>query len=99
MRLCCAFLGPGVCRPQTLVMAVAVLCHNLNQLSDAHAAANADPITRDAHLFSAYLMMPLAATTLGLLVFNWYPSKVFVGDTFTCAYPFQPRERSEPLKA
>lgn len=38
---------------------------------------------RDGHLFSAYLMLPLAATTLGLLVFNWYPSQVFVGDTFT----------------
>ena len=31
---------------------------------------------RDGHLFSAYLMMPLAATTLALLVFNWYPSQV-----------------------
>jgi UDP-N-acetylglucosamine--dolichyl-phosphate N-acetylglucosaminephosphotransferase len=38
---------------------------------------------RDGHLFSAYLMFPLAGVTLGLLVFNWYPSRVFVGDTFT----------------
>jgi UDP-N-acetylglucosamine--dolichyl-phosphate N-acetylglucosaminephosphotransferase len=28
-------------------------------------------------------MIPLAATTLALLTFNWYPAKVFVGDTFT----------------
>ena len=28
-------------------------------------------------------MSPLAATTAGLLLFNWYPSEVFVGDTFT----------------
>lgn len=38
---------------------------------------------RDGHLFSAYLMIPLAATTLGLLCSNWYPSQVFVGDTYT----------------
>lgn len=38
---------------------------------------------RDGHLFSLYLMLPLAATTLALLLFNWYPSEVFVGDTFT----------------
>ena len=28
-------------------------------------------------------MLPLAATTSSLLLFNWYPSEVFVGDTFT----------------
>ena len=36
------------------------------------------PAVRDGHLFSAYLMMPLAATTLALLVFNWYPAQVRV---------------------
>ena len=30
---------------------------------------------RDGHLFSLYLMLPLAAVTLALLVFNWYPSQ------------------------
>jgi len=29
------------------------------------------------------LVLPLATTTLGLLRFNWFPSQVFVGDTFT----------------
>lgn len=28
-------------------------------------------------------MLPLIATTLALLHFNWYPSQFFVGDTFT----------------
>lgn len=28
-------------------------------------------------------MLPLAGTTLALLASNWYPSEVFVGDTFT----------------
>jgi len=65
---------------QTFIVACAVLGHNL--LSVAGYAA-ASPAVKDGHLFSAYLMMPLAGSTLGLLVFNWYPSKVFVGDTFT----------------
>uniref|UniRef100_A0A023GE01 UDP-N-acetylglucosamine--dolichyl-phosphate N-acetylglucosaminephosphotransferase n=1 Tax=Amblyomma triste TaxID=251400 RepID=A0A023GE01_AMBTT len=34
------------------------------------------------HLFSLYLMPPFLMTTLGLLRYNWYPSHVFVGDTF-----------------
>lgn len=28
-------------------------------------------------------MLPFSAVVLGLLVYNWYPSRVFVGDTFT----------------
>uniref|UniRef100_A0A6G4ZWC8 UDP-N-acetylglucosamine--dolichyl-phosphate N-acetylglucosaminephosphotransferase n=1 Tax=Rhipicephalus microplus TaxID=6941 RepID=A0A6G4ZWC8_RHIMP len=35
-----------------------------------------------SHLFSLYLMPPFLLTTLGLLKYNWYPSQVFVGDTF-----------------
>ncbi len=36
-----------------------------------------------ADIFSIFLMLPFTSTVLGLLVFNWYPSKVFVGDSFT----------------
>jgi UDP-N-acetylglucosamine--dolichyl-phosphate N-acetylglucosaminephosphotransferase len=65
---------------QTFVISCAVFLHNLVMLS---GPAGQYPDIRDGHLFSAYLMLPLAATTLGLLHFNWYPSQVFVGDTFT----------------
>jgi UDP-N-acetylglucosamine--dolichyl-phosphate N-acetylglucosaminephosphotransferase len=65
---------------QTFIVACALLLHNLVELS---GFAGTVPALRDGHLFSAYLMLPLAATTLGLLQFNWYPSRVFVGDTFT----------------
>ena len=64
---------------QTLVIALAVLCHNLLELGGSQLA----PAVRDGHLFSAILMGPLAGTTYALLRFNWYPSQVFVGDTFT----------------
>lgn len=35
-----------------------------------------------AHQFSLYFMMPYVAASLALLKHNWYPSSVFVGDTF-----------------
>lgn len=63
---------------QTFIVACAVLLHNLLELSRGTSTSMSD-----GHLFSAYLMLPLAATTLGLLTFNWFPSQVFVGDTFT----------------
>ena len=44
-----------------------VLLHNLMQVGNAAL----DKVTQDAHMFSAYLMIPLAATTLALLCFNW----------------------------
>ncbi len=65
---------------QTFIVACAVLLHNLVQLA---GPAGSNPSTRDANLFSVYLMLPLASTTLALLGFNWYPASVFVGDTFT----------------
>lgn len=65
---------------QTLVIACAVFFHNLVELSGPRGSV---PSIRDGHLFSAYLVLPLATTTLGLLHYNWYPSQVFVGDTFT----------------
>lgn len=83
---------------QTLLISSAVLCHNLLELKGGlpgttsdythhninnKAAVSEELARRDGHLFSAYLMLPLAATTAALLTFNWYPAKVFVGDTFT----------------
>ncbi|XP_028161259.1 UDP-N-acetylglucosamine--dolichyl-phosphate N-acetylglucosaminephosphotransferase-like [Ostrinia furnacalis] len=35
-----------------------------------------------AHMFSLRIMLPYLATASALLKHNWYPSKVFVGDTF-----------------
>lgn len=65
---------------QTIIIAAAVLLHNLVELSGHAGQVSA---LKDGHLFSAYLMLPLASTSLALLHFNWYPSRVFVGDTYT----------------
>lgn len=47
---------------------------NLNNLNDLPA--------RDSHLFSIYLLLPFIGVSTALLFYNWYPAKVFVGDTY-----------------
>jgi len=37
---------------------------------------------QDRHLFSFWFMCPLVGVSLGLLRWNWYPAKAFIGDTF-----------------
>eukprot|EP00262_Sarcandra_glabra_P006878 TRINITY_DN19439_c0_g1_i1.p1 TRINITY_DN19439_c0_g1~~TRINITY_DN19439_c0_g1_i1.p1 ORF type:complete len:457 (+),score=50.50 TRINITY_DN19439_c0_g1_i1:118-1371(+) len=63
---------------QTVVISSAVLIHNVMQIG-----ASKDPEYKQAHAFSIYLVQPLLATSLALLSYNWYPSSVFVGDTYT----------------
>ncbi|RZC25704.1 UDP-N-acetylglucosamine--dolichyl-phosphate N-acetylglucosaminephosphotransferase isoform B [Glycine soja] len=63
---------------QTVVIASAILIHNIMQIG-----ASTDPEYKLAHAFSIYLAQPLLATSLALLSYNWYPSSVFVGDTYT----------------
>ncbi|XP_022882863.1 UDP-N-acetylglucosamine--dolichyl-phosphate N-acetylglucosaminephosphotransferase-like [Olea europaea var. sylvestris] len=63
---------------QTVIIACAILIHNVMQIG-----ASNDPEYKQAHAFSIYLVQPLLATSLALLSYNWYPSSVFVGDTYT----------------
>ncbi|GFP92906.1 UDP-n-acetylglucosamine--dolichyl-phosphate n-acetylglucosaminephosphotransferase [Phtheirospermum japonicum] len=63
---------------QTVVIACAILIHNIMQIG-----ASTDLEYKQAHAFSIYLVQPLLATSLALLSYNWYPSSVFVGDTYT----------------
>ncbi|KAK7355217.1 hypothetical protein VNO80_14467 [Phaseolus coccineus] len=63
---------------QTVVISSAILIHNIMQIG-----ASTDPEYKQAHAFSIYLVQPLLATSLALLSYNWYPSSVFVGDTYT----------------
>jgi UDP-N-acetylmuramyl pentapeptide phosphotransferase/UDP-N-acetylglucosamine-1-phosphate transferase len=36
----------------------------------------------DSHLFSIYFLTPFIAVSLALLYHNWFPARVFVGDTY-----------------
>ncbi|KAJ8437207.1 hypothetical protein Cgig2_010847 [Carnegiea gigantea] len=38
---------------------------------------------QQAHAFSIYLVQPFLAISLALFCYNWYPSSVFIGDTYT----------------
>ena len=62
---------------QTLVISVFMVIHNLFQIlfyQDVEPVGN--------HLLSLFLVLPLIGVTSALLKFNWYPAKIFVGDTF-----------------
>lgn len=66
---------------QSVVIAAFVLIHNalnLNPLDPKDDVA----LLRSHHMFSIDMMLPFCAVTMGLLAHNWYPSRVFVGDTF-----------------
>ncbi|KAK7218838.1 hypothetical protein V2G26_006841 [Clonostachys chloroleuca] len=36
----------------------------------------------DSHLFSLYFLLPWIGVSFALVAYNWYPAKVFVGDTY-----------------
>lgn len=60
---------------QSFVIGAAVVVQNVWQILLGHDNEN-------FHYLSLMFMVPYLATTLGLLKHNWYPSRVFVGDTF-----------------
>ncbi|XP_025896057.1 UDP-N-acetylglucosamine--dolichyl-phosphate N-acetylglucosaminephosphotransferase [Nothoprocta perdicaria] len=58
---------------QSLVIAASIIAFNIVELNGDY---------QEDHIFSLYFMIPFFFTTLGLFYHNWYPSQVFVGDTF-----------------
>lgn len=66
---------------QCYVVACAILAMSAVELG--RAAGSDNETATNNHLFSVTLMLPFATTTLALLQSNWFPAKVFVGDTFT----------------
>ncbi|NWZ27561.1 GPT acetylglucosaminephosphotransferase, partial [Asarcornis scutulata] len=63
----------GIEAGQSLVIAASIIVFNIVELNGDY---------QDDHIFSLYFMIPFFFTTLGLFYHNWYPSQVFVGDTF-----------------
>lgn len=64
---------------QSVVIAVLIVGNDLLYLSPYTSYPH--PAT-DSHLFSLYLLLPFIGVSLALLKHNWYPAKVFVGDTY-----------------
>merc|ERR550534_1489595 len=67
-------LEPG----QSFIIGLVCLVWNIIEFSiDSHKEK------RDDCLLSIFIIIPLLATSLALLTFNWFPAQVFVGDTYT----------------
>lgn len=69
----------GIEVSQSIVIAVLLV------LNDALYLAPITPYPHpatDSHLFSIFLLLPFIGVSLALWWHNWYPSKVFVGDTY-----------------
>lgn len=68
---------------QSVVIAASISVFNFIEISTAVSNAsgvNVDLL--DVHLFSLYLLLPFIGVSLALLKYNWYPARVFVGDTY-----------------
>ena len=71
----------GIEVSQSLVISFLLIINDVLSLyllpnrHDTHPAA-------DPHLFSIYLLLPFVGVSMALWWHNWYPAKVFVGDTY-----------------
>lgn len=65
----------GVEVGQSCVIGGFIVVHNLLCIWQS-------PAQTPSHLFSLFLMFPFLGVSLALLHHNWYPARVFVGDTF-----------------
>ncbi|KAI9278911.1 glycosyl transferase family 4-domain-containing protein [Phascolomyces articulosus] len=67
----------GIEAGQSLIIALSVIINDLLFMFN-----NPDRESLEAHLFSLYFMLPFAGVTFALLTQNWFPARVFVGDTY-----------------
>ncbi|KAI9315498.1 glycosyl transferase family 4-domain-containing protein [Dichotomocladium elegans] len=67
----------GIEAGQALVIAVSIAFNDLLFLYN-----NPNKASVEAHLFSLYFMLPFIGVTFALLWHNWFPARLFVGDTF-----------------
>ncbi|TLD26782.1 hypothetical protein PspLS_04796 [Pyricularia sp. CBS 133598] len=67
----------GIEVSQSLVIAILIILNDCLYLSTSYP----HPAT-DSHLFSLYFLLPFVGVSLALLYHNWYPARVFVGDTY-----------------
>ena len=61
---------------QSIIIALLIILNDTLYLTiPSHPAT-------DSHYFSIYFLLPFLGVSFALLYHNWYPSKVFVGDTY-----------------
>ncbi|RYP49455.1 hypothetical protein DL769_011064 [Monosporascus sp. CRB-8-3] len=67
----------GIEVTQSIVIAVLLAFNDILYLTTPYP----HPAT-DSHLFSLYFLLPFLGVSFALLAHNWYPARVFVGDTY-----------------
>eukprot|EP00922_Rhytidocystis_sp_ex-Travisia-forbesii_P008740 GHVS01012789.1.p1 GENE.GHVS01012789.1~~GHVS01012789.1.p1 ORF type:complete len:469 (-),score=68.11 GHVS01012789.1:200-1606(-) len=73
---------------QSLIICLFIMLHNIAEIvkvreSKGTSADQEEFIAATQHFFSLMMSIPFFACSLALLCYNWFPSVVFVGDTFT----------------
>ena len=66
---------------QSLIIASLLILNDLLYILPFSPSSIPHPAA-DSHFFSLYLLLPFLGTSLALWTQNWYPAKVFVGDTY-----------------
>lgn len=66
---------------QSIVIGCLLLLNDVLSLYTAPNTPHPHPTT-GPHYFSIYLLMPFLGVSLALWRYNWYPARVFVGDTY-----------------
>ena len=66
---------------QSLVIAFLLVLNDLLYILPFPPSSSPHPAA-DSHFFSLYYLLPFIGTSLALWTQNWYPAKVFVGDTY-----------------
>lgn len=74
----------GVEVGQALIIALSLCCNDIIYLDPraGQPGSFASVELRDRHVFSLALLLPFCGCCIGLLAWNRYPARVFVGDTF-----------------
>lgn len=71
---------------QSVVIGLGVLLINVLQLARTADASPQWATYRSHHAQSLFIIVPFLATSFALLRANWWPAKVFVGDTYVNVY-------------
>jgi len=71
----------GIEVSQSVVIAFLILLNDLFYLYPFSTSQISHPAA-DSHLFSIYFLLPFLGVSFALLTQNWYPARVFVGDTY-----------------
>ncbi|KAK1777494.1 hypothetical protein QBC45DRAFT_452449 [Copromyces sp. CBS 386.78] len=71
----------GIEVTQSIVIALLLAFNDCLYLLTPGSGPYPHPAT-DSHLFSLYFLLPFLGVSFALLWHNWYPARVFVGDTY-----------------